>query len=227
MGSNMAKFKEKIKAIELRKKGNSIGEIAEQIGVSKSVVSLWCRDIALTKQQIDILHGKMMSGSYKGRMIYLEKVRSKRKEESLRLLEEGIREVGKLSKRDLFIGGVALYWAEGTKSLNKEQAAFSNSNPKMICLMMRWFEKIFNVSRDRFVIQIRINKIHQSRVGEVQRYWSSITGLPQSQFTKTILINTISRKVYSNNDHYGTVRLSIRKGTQIVRKIIGFIDGLV
>ena len=61
----------------------------------------------------------------------------------------------------------------------------------------------------------------------MQRYWSSITGLPQSQFTKTILINTISRKVYSNNDHYGTVRLSIRKGTQIVRKIIGFIDGLV
>jgi len=54
----MAKFKQKIKAIELRKKGESIGEISDTIGVSKSIVSLWCRDIALTKQQIDNLHKK-------------------------------------------------------------------------------------------------------------------------------------------------------------------------
>jgi len=87
----MAKFKEKNKAIQLRKSGKSIGEIANQLNVSKSVVSLWCRDIALTKKQIDALHKKMMVGSYKGRMIYLERIRKRRKEESLKLLNEGKR----------------------------------------------------------------------------------------------------------------------------------------
>lgn len=222
----MAHFKEKIKAIELRKKGSSIGEIAKKIAVSKSVVSLWCRDIALTKKQIDNLHRKMMVGSYRGRMIFLEKIRKARKEETARLFDEGKKEIGLLAKRDLLIAGVALYWAEGTKSLEKEQAAFSNSSSKMISFMMRWFEEIFHIARDRFTIQIRINKIHKNRVKEVEKYWSNITGLPQSQFTKTILINTIARKAYSNKDYYGTVRLSIRKGTQVVRKLIGLIEGL-
>jgi|SRR3989344_6812246 len=222
----MARFKEKIKAIELRKKGSSIGEIARKIDVSKSVVSLWCRNIALTKKQIDNLHHKMMSGSYKGRMIYLEKVRRERKEESLKLFNEGLNEIGKMSKRDIFISGVALYWAEGTKALSNEQTAFSNSSPKMIIFILEWFKEICGVSKDRFVIQIRINKIHKNRVKEVEQYWSQLTKLPMIQFTKTILINTVAKKVYTSNDYYGTVRITVRKGTQLRRKIIGWIEGL-
>jgi len=222
----MAKFKEKNQALALRKTGESIGEIADKIGVSKSIVSLWCRDIALTKQQIDSLHKKMMSGSYKGRMIYLEKARSRRKEESLRLLNEGMQEMGRVNERDLFVAGAALYWAEGTKASSNEQTAFSNSSPQMILFILEWFKKICGVSKHRFTIQIRINKVHRNRVKKVEQYWSHVTGLPMKQFTKTILINTIAKKVYSNNDHYGTVRVSIRSGTQLRRKIIGWIEGL-
>ena len=222
----MAKFKQKIKAILLRKKGEGIGDIAREIKVSKSIASKWCRDIVLTPKQIDILHKKMMVGSYKGRMMFLEKVRKARKEEMMALAKEGIREIGNISRRDLLIGGAALYWAEGTKSLNAEQSSFSNSNPRMIIWIMKWFEKIFGVTKERFIIQVRINKLHKKRIKEVEQYWSNVTGLPLNQFTKTILINSIAKKVYSDNNHYGTVRVSIRKGTQIRRKIIGFIEGL-
>src|SRR3989338_10906841 len=132
----------------------------------------------------------------------------------------------KLRKRDLLVAGVALYWAEGTKTLNAEQTSFSNSSPKMILWILRWFEEVFKVTKDRFIIQIRINKIHKSRVKEVENYWSKLTDIPLSQFTKTILIKTNNKKIYSNNNHYGTVRVSVRKGTQIRRKIIGLIEGL-
>lgn len=222
----MAKFKEKNKAIQLRHQGKSIGEIASIVKASKSAVSLWCRDIALTKKQIDGLHKKMMSGSYRGRMIYLEKVRKERQEETNQLKLEGSGEVGGMSKRDLFIGGIALYWAEGTKSLNAEETSFSNSNPKMILWMLKWFREVCGVSQDLFRIQIRINKIHKNRIKEVEGYWSQITKLPLGQFTKTVLIKSQAQKVYSNNDHYGTVRIRVNKGTQIRRKIMGFIDGL-
>ena|SRR3989344_1144882 len=222
----MAKFQQKIEAIVLRKKGRSIGDIAQTVGASKSIVSKWCRDIALTKEQINSLHEKMMAGSYRGRMIFLEAIRKVRKDETKKLGQEGIKQIGKISKRDLLVGGAALYWAEGTKSLNAEQASFSNSNPRMILWIMKWFQEVFGVTRERFVIQIRINKLHKKRRKEVEQYWSALTGLPMAQFTKTILINSVAKKVYSDNNHYGTVRISIRKGTQIRRKIIGFIEGL-
>lgn len=44
----IAKLKEKVLVRELREKGLSYGEIKERIPVSKSSISLWCRDIKLT-----------------------------------------------------------------------------------------------------------------------------------------------------------------------------------
>ena len=49
----MAKYKEKIKAQELRERGRSIKEITKTLNVSKGSVSVWCRDIKLTKKQIE------------------------------------------------------------------------------------------------------------------------------------------------------------------------------
>ncbi|MDO8530252.1 MAG: hypothetical protein Q7S10_02490 [bacterium] len=226
VGLKMAKFKQKIKALALRNKGESIGDIAIKLGVSKSIVSKWCRDIALTKGQIADLHKKMRVGSYKGRMKFLEKARKVRKEETEHLKREGIKEIGKIGKRDLLIGGIALYWAEGTKSPNAEETSFSNSNPGMILWILRWFEEICGITKDRFIIQIRINKIHKNRIEEVEKYWSKLTGIPSNQFTRTVLIKAQAKKVYSNNNHYGTVRVRVRRGTQLRRKIIGWIEGL-
>lgn len=222
----MARFKEKIQAVNLRKEGESIGDIALKLNVSKSIVSRWCRDIALTKEQINHLHKKMMVGSYKGRMKFLEKVRSARKAETERLYKKGIEKISKLNKRDLLIAGTALYWAEGTKTMSTEQIGFSNSSPKMILWMLKWFGEIFGITKDRFVLQIRINQIHKNRVKEVEHYWSKITRISLNQFTKTILIRTVSKKVYFENNHYGTVRISVRRGTQIRREILGLIEGL-
>jgi len=56
----MAKSKERNRAIELRKKGESIKVIAKKIGVSKSSTSIWCRDIILSPMQIQKLHESMV-----------------------------------------------------------------------------------------------------------------------------------------------------------------------
>ena len=42
---------EREKARELRKQGRSINQIVEEAGLTKSSVSLWVRDIILTKEQ--------------------------------------------------------------------------------------------------------------------------------------------------------------------------------
>lgn len=47
----VGKLEEKFRALELRRKGLSYGAIRQQIYVSKSTLSIWCRDIELTKEQ--------------------------------------------------------------------------------------------------------------------------------------------------------------------------------
>ena len=225
----MANITKKFRAQKLRQKGWSISEIAGKLEMHKSgSISKWCRDIILTPEQIERLAKKQESGSYKGRMKFLERIRKTRIKETARLRKEGIKEVGKLKKRDLFIGGIAMYWSEGFTSPSGEEVSFCNSDPKMILFMLKWFKEICGVSDDRVAIQIRINKIHKNRIKEVENYWSKLTGIPLSQFTKTILIKTKSKKIYPNyNSHYGTIRITIHQGTQLRRKINGWIEGLM
>jgi len=45
------KFKEKEKAIKLRKRGFSYSEILREIPVAKSTLSLWLRSVGLAKKQ--------------------------------------------------------------------------------------------------------------------------------------------------------------------------------
>ena len=215
-------------AQEFRQKGHSISEIAKELGMRKTgSISKWCRDIFLTSDQIERLAEKQKSGSYKGRMKFLEGLRKTRVEETKRLKQEGFNEIGKLSKRDLLIAGIAMYWSEGYRYSGGEQVGFTNSDPRMILFMLKWFKEICGVSDDRFSLQVKINKIHKNRIIKIEKYWSKITNIPFSQFNKTVLIKTKSKKVYpNNNNYYGTLRITIRRGTPIRRKINGWIEGL-
>ena len=97
-----------------------------------------------------------------------------------------IKEIGKLSKRDLLIALTALYWGEGSK---KNRILFiNNSDPEMVKFLMEVFRKLFNVKDDRFILAVGINAIHKNRDKEVVNYWSKITNIPEQQFRKTIFI---------------------------------------
>ena len=224
----MTKIKKKILAQELRKKGYSISEIAKKLKMYKSgTISKWCCDISLTLKQIERLAEKQKSGSYKGRMKFLERVRKERMKEVAKLRKEGIKEIGKLSKRDIFIGGIAMYWSEGYRYSGGEQVGFTNSDYRMILFILKWLKEICKISNDRLTLQVKINKIHKDRVKKIENYWSKLTGIPLSQFNKTVLIKTEPKKIYPNYDnYYGTLRITVRQGTQLRRKINGWIEGL-
>jgi len=223
----MTKFIYKNKALRLRKNGKSINEIAEKLKIAKSTISLWCRDIKLTAKQIERLTKRQISGSYKGRMKFLERIRKERMKEVTLLRKQGINEIGKLTKRDLFIAGIAMYWSEGYTYSGGEQVGFTNSDPKMILLILKWFKEICKISKDKIFLQVKINKIHKNRIKRIENYWSNLTKIPLLQFNKTILLKTKVKKVYPNpNIYYGTLRILIHGGTKLRRRINGWIAGL-
>ena len=224
----MANIIEKNKALKLRLEGKSISEIAEKLNAPKSTIGVWCRNIKLGKKQIERLEKRQISGSYKGRMKFLEKIRSEILLQTKKLKQEGLNDIKNITKRDLFVSGIAMYLSEGATSESSEEVSFTNSDFRTIIFMKKWFMEICGVLADKFVIQIRINEAHKNKIKNTENYWSKITGVPLSQFTKTILIKSKSKKVYpKNNIYYGTIRLKVRQGTQLRRKINGWVEGLL
>ena len=224
----MANILVKNKALKLRHQGKSIGEISDKLFIPKSTVGVWCRNIKLGRRQIERLAKRQESGSYKGRMKFLENVRKDRLLQTKKLKQDGLNDIKSVSRRDLFVAGIGMYLSEGATSESNEEVSFTNSDYKVVLFMKKWFKDICEVTRDRFVIQIRINKTHKHKVEDVEKFWSKITGIPLSQFSKTVLIKSKSKKIYpKDNIYYGTIRLKVRQGVQLRRKINGWVEGLL
>ncbi len=219
----MASYQARIKAREMRKKGMSLGAISKSLAVSKSSVSLWCRDIILTCEQVNFLTEKVTRAGLTGRMKGAEMNRKKKRDniDQIRRLAE--KEIGKISQRDLLMIGTALYWGEGCK--NGSRLIFVNSDPEMIKIMYRFFREILHVPKELFQPTVQINEIHKPRIKKVLKFWSFLLDLPLDQFGNTYYIKTVSKKVYDNYDsYYGILRLKIGKGSNLQYKILGSID---
>ena len=221
----MAKSEEKNKALDLRKEGESIRDISKRLGVAKSTVSLWCRDIELTQKQISALHERMVVGSYKGRLKGARMQYEQRLERIKKFKKEGIERLGSISARDFLVAGVALYWGEGQKK--GRDVRVSNSDPEVIKFMLKWFKMVLGIDKDRITLSIIINKIHRKRIREVEEYWSRVTKIPLEGFIKTTLIKAKSKKRYKNfPTHYGTLTIRLKRATNFHHQIIGMIEGL-
>lgn len=223
----MANIILKERAQQLRKiKGMSIKEISEALGANKSTVSNWCKNIFLNDKQIKRLMDKQREAGLKGSLEYSEKTRNLRLQREKINKEIGKRDIGKLSKRDLYVLGLALYWAEGYKKGN-EEVGFTNSDPQMINLVIKWFGEVFGINKKDFILRISINEIHECRIVEILKFWSVHTKIPFDQFSKTSFIKSASKKVYSNTEsYYGILRIKVRRGVNLRNRILGAIEFL-
>src|SRR3989344_4892962 len=110
----MAKNDLKQKAIKLRLAGHSYSQIKEKIRVSKSTLSGWLEKFTLSEKRI-----KELRDNNPRRIENYRNTMRKKKEARLRDIYATVsRDIGSLTKRDLFLAGLFLYWGEGTKSQN-------------------------------------------------------------------------------------------------------------
>lgn len=208
----------------LRQRGYSYGIIQERLGVSKSTLSNWLIEIPFRPNQetVDrIGRGKFKSALYRQRLKF---------EDIRKAKITAIRDVGKISKRDLFMLGIGLYLGEGSKSI--EEVRVVNSNPLIIKLAMRWF-KVFCGVRGKH-LRICIHSYPDNNVNEVLRFWSRETNMPLTRFGKTIIDTRQNKSILKKRKlPYGTAHLYIRSGgtlkpgvKSLHRKIIGWIDAM-
>ena len=219
----MAKSIKKLIAFKLRRKGKSIKEIAKLISVSKSSVSIWCRDIQLTPKQKLNLQKKMIRAGHLGRLRGALTNKMKKEKRLHFYTELARKKVGKLTNRDLFIAGLGIYWGEGSKG----KFSFANSDPFMVIFMSMWIQKYLRMEKRYFLPRVYINEIHRKREKKVLHFWSTLLNLPRQQFYKTVFIKAKQKKIYTNhNTHYGILTLRVAKSTNLSYYVLGMIDVL-
>lgn len=221
----MAKSLEKIKARKLRRNGESIKAIAKKLKVSPSTISSWCKDIKLSPTQIQQLEKRARDPHYGRRLEYALAQQKKRLKKIKTLKKQGIKEVGNLTKRELFLIGAALYWAEGFKK--DSQAGFASSDPSMVNLFLKWLYECCGYKPKDLIFRVTVNISHKHRIDEIQDYWSKVTNISMSDFRKPFYQNVKWKKIYENpNEYFGVLRVKVRKSTDFLRKIHGWIEGL-
>ena len=221
----MTKKLELQKAINLRKKGISIKTIANKLHVSSSTASRWCKKVILSIEQKEILLKNSRNPFFGKRKKYIfTQVRKKEKEIRAERLN-GIKDIGTLTKRELFLIGVGLYWAEGFKK--DRRLGFANSDPKMIKLFLKWLIQCCNVSIDSIRLRVGLNMSHKNRINIVEMYWSEITHIPLTQFQKPFFQKFVWKKKFSNSEnYYGVLRIRVNKQLKLLRRIAGSIEGI-
>jgi hypothetical protein len=97
-----------------------------------------------------------------------------------RLNVEGAERIGTLADRDLLIAGAALYAGEGSK--RDGAVRFTNSDPRMIALFLRWFRSCFAVDESR--LRLRLYLHEGLDLAEANEFWADLTAIPIAQFSR-------------------------------------------
>lgn len=216
--------KDKIIAIQLRRQGKTYNEINRLLNIPKSTLSGWFNGLEIPEK----IKKRLWSAAQKK---WAQSITDYNKKRALNILSKTneiqqriSKEIGKLKKRELMLIGAALYWAEGDKK-NRWRVRFSNSDPAIIVLIMKFFREICKIKEHKFIARIQIHSDILEK--KARLFWSKISNIPLRQFRKTLIIISKSSKLKRpfNTLPYGTMQINI-SDVNLVNRIKGWIFGL-
>lgn len=221
------KIELKNKAVALRREGKTYSEIMKVIPVAKSTLSEWLREVGMVKEVKQIFTEKRRLASLRGGQ-------AKKKQRIAtfdRITGIAEKEIGEITKRELWLIGIALYWAEGSKEKEYRPGTgikFSNSDPEMISLFLKWLIEIVGVSKENIGFEIYLHDSFRQNISRFQKFWSEKTGLPLSYFN-TIYFkrNKINTKRKNIGDLYnGQLRVKVCRSSSLNRQVTGWVRGI-
>jgi transcriptional regulator with XRE-family HTH domain len=164
------KVEERHRARELRAEAWTLQEIAAELGVAKSTVSLWVRDVPFTPKPRN--RGARRHRPHPLHLARLAEVEA--------CDELGRQRLGQLSDHAFLAAGAALYAGEGAKT--DGALAFANSDPRMVALFLRWLRTFFDIDESR--LRMRLYLHVGLDLEAATAHWVGVTGVPPEQFRR-------------------------------------------
>src|SRR5205823_6166776 len=132
---------EQERARELRAGGMTMPDIAAELGVSRSSVSLWTREVLFEPG------ARRQPLTRRPSSLAVAKQR-----EIDELLADGKERIGRMSPREFLVAGAALYAGDGSKRVGAVQ--FTNADPRMVAFFCHWLRCFLHPREARLPVRL-------------------------------------------------------------------------
>jgi transposase len=208
-------------ARELRARGLDYEEIAASLGVAKSSVSLWVRDLPVPPR---LSYEERRKRAAAGAREYWAAERAARAASRNAECAAAATEIGTLTDREILIAGAIAYWCEGCKNKphrRDDRVVFINSDPGLISFFLKFLQTA-GVSREDLVLRVYIHE--SAEVQAAERFWLEHTGVEPSQLRRPVLKHHNPKTMRKNvgGEYYGCLRIDVKGSRTLYRKIEGW-----
>jgi hypothetical protein len=219
-----AKDDARARALQLRRDGWSVDEIAADVGVARSTAWTWVRDLPIDpdsdRATAKRARAKLMTDARWARH------RDDRDAARRSAVAATVAEIGDLSAREILLIGAAIYWCEGRKAkpwAPDERITFTNSDPALIAMFLRFLD-VCGVDAAR--VRYRVSIHESSDSSAAAEWWAERLDLPRDRFHSPTIKRhrpvTVRRNV---NDHYhGCLVVTVSRGRDVYWRILGLVS---
>ena len=212
-------------ARELRVQGHDYEEIAKHLGVSKSSVSVWVRDLPVPPR---LSYEEIRRRAAEGAHRYWAVEREVREERRASERASAAAQIGELINREILVAGALTYWREGMKNKphrRNDRVVFINSDPALITFFLRFLD-VAGVTRDDLIFRVYI---HENADAEAaQQFWLELVGVQPGQFRRPVLKRHNPKTVRRNvgETYHGCLRIDVRRSAGLYRRIEGWVSAV-
>jgi hypothetical protein len=172
-------FHLKEQALVMRQSGMSITTIERKLGIARSTLSGWFKEVQLSESQAERLHRNKVDGWARARVKAAESHRAKK---ALRLHEAKQSALETLSKIKLDgplleLALAMLYLGEGAKS---NTSSMASSDPEILKFVLAVLERNHSTPRESVRCELHL-RADQSKT-EIKKYWSETLHIPITNF---------------------------------------------
>lgn len=209
------------RARELRVQGLDYEEIAGALGVAKSSVSLWVRDLPVPQR---LSYEECRRRAAEGAHRYWAVERPVRAAARAATCAAAAAQIGPLTDREILMAGAIAYWCEGGKTKpyqRSDRVIFTNSDPGLIRFFLRFLDV---TGTPRTSVHFRVYIHEKADVAAAQRFWLDVTGASIDQFATPALKRHNPKTIRKNtgDEYHGCLRIDVRRSSDLYRRIEGW-----
>jgi len=214
---HIQQFELKSEAIRLRKRGASIRDIEKRLGIARSTLSYWFRDVEISLHNKRLLKRRWDRALIKARVAAVKWHNGKKAERLAFAAEEGEKTLTLIDTERheiLELALALLYMGEGAKK--SVVTAMGNSDPLILRFFVGSLYRLYGVPITEMKCELHLRADQNPE--KIIKYWSKTLGIPKRNFTRPSLdVRTAGRPTYP---HYNGVCIVRCSRVAIQRKLV-------
>ncbi len=205
----------------------SYSEIRKIISVPKSTLSLWLRGVEFSSAHRLRLKKKRLQAGRDA----VEKRKRQRRQEIIEIRRLAAQDIKQMSRRELWISGLFLYWAcSPTRNLKEHHSGvrFSNSNPDLVKFFLKWLTDMGGIGRDDIMFDLFLSDSDRRRESFIISSWIRITDFPIKFFPRIYYLKEREeKKKLPRASRLGLLRIRVKESSLLQKQIDGWINAII